>query len=252
MLINSGLDKLDEAHLKPTNVEIQLNYLEIAIPNISKKVTKACRDMFNREFGMEQKYSRKFKKLSNPEEDKILFRLGFGALSILVIDWLIEDRIGSNRLDRCDPFTKAAITYAFSGNYLRGEKLLKEVYGLFSTDRNSDMPKRFYNYIQNNESDLTSYLTKNHPMLFVSDEHYFLLKEDVEFFIANYYSFKELEELVDEVIESREQIETINRLHKKLIYLGVYGEKDLSYLDDVCQSISLFFGAQYRKSLQSA
>ncbi|RZB28658.1 MAG: hypothetical protein AEth_01918 [Candidatus Argoarchaeum ethanivorans] len=241
--------KLGKDYLKPANVEIRLNYLEIAIPNINKEITKACRDMFNREFGMEQKYSRKFEKLSKPGEDKILFRLGFGVLSKLVIDWLIGDQIGSNRLNRCDPFTKAAITYALSGNYIRGEKLLEEVYGLFRTDRNSGMPTWFYNYIQKNEKDLTPYLTKSHPMSFVSDEHYSLLEEDVKFFIVNYHLFKDLEELVDDVIESREKIEPQKRLHETLMQLGIYEEKDLSHLDNVCQSISLFFGAQYRKNL---
>ena len=242
--------KLDKEYLKPADVEISLNYLEITIPNINKEITKACKDMFNREFRMELEYSRKFKKLSNPDNDKILFRFGFGFLSFLVIDWYTEEQNISNRLDRCDLFTKSAIIHALSGNYLRGEKLLNEVYELFSTDRKSDMPKHFCNYIQNNEKELTSYLTKSHPLSFMSNDHYVQLIKDVEFFIDEYYMFENIGKLMKTAIESREKTEQFAHIHEELTLLGAYKEKDLSYLDDVCQSISLFFGAQYRKSLQ--
>ncbi|MCD4779539.1 MAG: hypothetical protein K8S27_03175, partial [Candidatus Omnitrophica bacterium] len=247
LLANSGLD---DDYLKPSNVEIWLDYLEITIPNINREITKACRDMFNKEFGMEQIYSRKFKKISKPDDDKILFRFGFGILSSFVIDWHTEKQNSSNRLDRCDQFSKAAITHALSGNYQKGEKLLNEVYGLFSIDRNSDMPMQFSNYIQNNEKDLTSYLTKSHPMAFMSINHYVQLKKDVEFFIDKYNMFQNIGKLVETAIESQ-TIELIENIRIKLTRLGVYEVKDLSYLDDVCHSISLFFSAQYRKNLQS-
>ena len=238
--------KLDEEYLKPADVYVSLDYLEITIPNINREITKTCRDMFYKEFGMELAYSRKFKQLSNPDNDKILFRFGFGILSHFVIDWYTEKQNIPNRLDRCDPFTKSAITNALSGNYLKGEKLLNEVYELFSTDRNSDMPKQFCNYIQNNEKELTSYLTKSHPLSFISNDHYVQLKKDVEFFIDEYYMFETIRELVEIAIESREKVKHFTDVRKELTRLGVYKEKDLSYLDDVCQSISLFFGAQYR------
>ena len=243
--------KLDEEYLKPSDVEIFLYYLEIAIPNINREITKACRDMFYREFGMELAFSRQFKKLSDPDNDKILFRFGFGFLSLLVIDWYTEKQNSLNRLRRCDPFTKAAINHALSGNYLRGEKLLNEVYELFSTDRNIDMPKQFYNYIQKNEKELTSYLTKSHPMSFMSNDHYVQLKKDVEFFISKYYLFEDIGKLVQTAIKSPKKIELIAHIRQKLTRLGIYEVKDLSYLDDVCHSISLFFGAQYKKSLTS-
>jgi len=248
LLVKAGLN---EDYLKPANVELRLDYLEITIPNINREITKACRDMFNKEFGMELAYSKRFKKLSNPDNDKILFRFGFGILSYFVIDWYTEKQESSNRLHRCDPFTKAAITHALSGNHIRGAKLLNEVYELFSTDRNSDMPKHFYNYIQNNEIELTSYLTKSHPMSFMSNDHYVQLKKDVEFFIDQYHMFEKIGKLVETAIESQ-KVELIARIRKELTHLGVYEEKDLSYLDDVCQSISLFLSAQYRKSLQSS
>jgi len=247
LLVKSGLS---DNYLKPSNVEIRLNYLEIAIPNINREITKACRDMFNEEFGMELAYSKKFKKLSNPDNDKILFRFGFGILSHFVIDWYTEKQQSSNRLHRSDQFTKAAINHALSGNYLSGIKLLNEVCELFSTDRNSDMPKQFFNYIQNHENELTSYITKNHPMSLMSNDHYVQLKKDVKFFIDNYFLFEDIGELVETAIELP-NIELITSIQEELTYLGVYEKKDLSYLDDVCQSISLFFGAQYRKSLQS-
>ena len=248
LLAKSGLD---DHKLKPSNVKIWLDYLEITIPNINREITKACRDMFNREFGKELAFSRKFEKLSNPEDDKILFRFGFGFLSSLVIDWYTEKQNSSNRLDRCDPFAKAAINHALSGNYTKASKLLDEVYELFSTDRSSDMPKQFHDYIENNEKELIPYITKGHPMSFMSNDHYVQLKKDVKFFIDNYFLFEDIGKLVETAIELP-NIEPITPIRKKLTQLGVYEEKDLSYLDDVCQSISLFFGAQYRKSLQSS
>lgn len=247
LLANSGLDN---HKLKPSNVKIWLYYLEITIPNINREITKACRDMFTKELGKELAFSRKFEKLSNPEDDKILFRFGFGFLSSLAIDWYTEKQNSSNRLDRCDPFTKAAINHALSGNYTKARKLLDEVYELFSTDRSSDMPKQFHDYIENNEKELIPYITKSHPMSFMSNDHYVQLKKDVEFFIAKYYLFEDIGKLIETAIESQ-KIELIAPIRKKLTQLGVYEEKDLSYLDDVCHSISLFFGAQYRKSLQS-
>ena len=248
LLANSGLD---DKNLISSNVIIQLHYLEITIPNINREITKACRDMFNKEFGKELAFSRKFKKISNPDDDKILFRFGFGFISYLAIDWYTEKQNSSNRLDRCDPFAKAAINHALSGNYQKGENLLDEIYKLFSTDRNSDMPKQFCDYIQINEKELIPYITKSHPMSFMSNEHYVQLKEDVEFFIANYYLFKDVGKRIETAIESH-KIDTFWIVRKKLTHLGVYEEKDLSYLDDVCHSISLFFSAQYRKSLHSS
>ncbi len=249
LLINSDLD---ETYLTPSNVRFSLDYLEITMPNINQEITKRCKDMFDKEFGAEQEYSKKFKRLSDPKEDEIMFRMGFGFLSVLVVDWLTEDQESSARLDRSDPFTKAAIGYALSGSYRRSLELLREIDELFNVDRNSDMPSRFHNYIINNERNLIPYLTKKHPMVFMPDENYNFIKEDVEFFINNYEMFKDVNELAKNVIESREEIIPVQKLYKKLKLLGIYKEKDLSYLDDVCSSISLFFGAQYRKSLQSA
>lgn len=249
LLINSDLD---DKYLTHSNVQFQLDYLEITIPNINQDVTTACEDMFNKEFWVEQAYAKKIKKLSDPGEGEIMFRLGFGFLSPLVIDWFTRDRRGSARLDRSDPFTRNAINYALSGNRTRGLKLLKEVKDVLNTDRDSDMPARFYNYIEDNEKGLCPYLTKKHPMEFMSYKDYNLIKEDIEFFIRNYRIFKDVEELTEEVIESRKEMIPIKTLHGKLKRLGIYKEKDLSYLDDICKSISLFFGAQYRKSLQSA
>ena len=249
LLINSGLD---EEYLTPDNIQFQLDYLEITMPKINQEITTACNDLFNKKFKMEQRYSSKFKKLSNPRGDEIMFRLGFGFLSILTLDRLSRSQASSVRSDRSDPFTKAAMNYALSGNYIRGVKILEEVNELFKVDRNSNMPSRFHSYITSYEYDLIPYLTKKHPMSFMSDEHYDLLKNDVEFFMNNYDTFKDFGELIENVVRSSDEKEPIARIHNKLKRLGIYKEKDLSYLDDICSSISLFFGAQYRKSLQSA
>ena len=249
LLINSDLDY---DYLIHSNVQFVLKYLEITIPNINQKITTACMDMFDKEFGVEQAYARKIKRLSDPGEGEIMFRLEFGFLSPLVIDWLTEDQADSARLDRSDSFTRTAINYALSGNRTRSLKLFEEIDELFNADRNSDMPTRFHNYIKYHEKDLVPNLTKKHPMAFMSDEDYNLIKEDVEFFMKNCDMFEDVKELTEDVIRFRKKLVRVNILHKKLKRLGIYKEKDLSYLDDVCKSISLFFGAQYRKSLQSA
>ena len=142
-----------------------------------------------------------------------MFRLGFGFLSVLVVDWLTGDRVSSDRLDRSDPFTRAAINYALSGSHRRGLKLLEEVEELFNTNVNSDMPCRFYKYIQNNEKDLVTYLTKKHPMAVLPDEDYYLIMEDVKFFISNYEMFKDVKKLLEDVVSSREEMTLINTLH---------------------------------------
>jgi len=247
LLIRLDLGKDD---LTPNKVQFWLDYLEITIPNINQEVTTACEDMFNREFRAEQAYARKINRLSDPEEGKIMFRLGFGHLNV-VVDWFTEDHASSTRLDRSDPFTKAAINYGLSGNRRRGLNLLKEVYELFNADRNSDMPFRFYNYIQTNEKNLIPYLTKKHPMIFLPDDDYNLAKEDVKFFIDNYNTLDNIKKLMEQIITSSKETRLVDTVYKKLIYLDIYNEKDLSYLDDICKSISLFFGAQYRKSLKS-
>ncbi|MCD4677200.1 MAG: hypothetical protein K8S18_14575 [Desulfobacula sp.] len=249
LLIRSDLGKND---LTPNKVQFWLDYLEITIPNINQEVTTACEDMFNSEFRVEQAYAREMNRLSDPEEGKIMFRLGFGPLSNVFIDWFTEDHASSIRLDRSDPFTKAAINYGLSGKRRKGLSLLKEVYELFNADRNSDMPFRFYNYIQTNERNLVPYLTKKHPMLFLPDEDYNLAKEDVNFFIDNYNMLDDIEKLMKQIIKPSKETILIDIVYKKLINLDIYKEKDLSYLDDICKSISLFFGAQYRKSLKSA
>jgi len=249
LLINSGLD---EEYLTPDNIQFWLDYLEITMPKINQEITTACKNMFNEMFRIELRYSTKFRKLSNPKEDEIMFRLGFGFLSILTLDRFSKIQASSVRLDRSDPFIKAAMNYALSGNYIRCIKLLEEFDELFTVDRNSDMPSRFYSYITSNEYDLIPYLTKKHPMSFMSDEHYDLLKNDVKFFINNYDTFKDLGELIENVVRSSNEIVPITRIHNKLKRLGIYKEKDLSYIDDICSSISLFFGAQYKKSMQSA
>ena len=249
LLISSGLE---DNYLDHSKVHFRLHYLEITIPHINQKITTACRNMFDKEFEVEQAYARKIKRLSYPGEGEIMFRLGFRFLSPLVIDWLTEDRFISARLDRSDPFTRAAINYALSGSCARGLELLIEINELFHADPDSNMPARFYKYIKANEKHLAPYLTKKHPMVFMSDEDYNLTKDDIKFFIKDYEMFREVKELTENVIISHNEMISIKILHKKLRRLGIYKEKDLSYLEDVCKSISLFFGAQYRKSLQSA
>ena len=246
LLISSGLE---DNYLTPSNVQFNLHYLEITIPHINQNITKACRDMFDKEFKVEQAYARKIKRLSYPGEGEIMFRLGFRFLSPLVIDWLTENRLISARIDRSDPFTRAAINYALSGSYVRGLELLIEINELLNADQDSDMPARFYKYIKANEKHLAPYLTKKHPLVFMSDEDYNLTKDDIKFFIINYGMFREVKELTEDVFRSHQEMIPLKFLRKKLKRLGIYKEKDLSYLDDVCKSISLFFGAQYRKSL---
>lgn len=242
LLINSGLDT---KYLTSANIQFWLRYLEITIPIINNEITTACVDMFNRDFGTEQIYARKFKKIYNPKEDEFIFRLGF--LSKLTLDRFLKDKRNEDRMNRSDPFTKAAIYYALSGNHRRGFELLYEIDRLLEADRDCNTPSRFYYYIMTYEKDLICFLTERHPMSFMSDKNYNILKNDVKFFLTNYHDFKNLEELIGEGIESKNKIEYVDRIDNKLKYMGIYKEKDMSYLDTICIDISMFFAAQYRK-----
>lgn len=243
---------LDEQYITPQNIDFGLNYLEITIPNINKDITAACAHMLNQEFLIEQKYSRKFERMYDTKRGEFTFRLGFGQLSTLSASYLSRNRLKLNKFERADIFTKTAINYALSGKYIRGINLLYEIDELYQLDDKYNMPSQFYRYIINKEKHLIPYLTKKHPSAFLSDDDYNVLKTDVEFFVANYQMFIDVEETIDDAIRSTDKIEHAKNLNRTLKYLGVYKEKDLSYLDDVCHNLSLIYGAKYRKLINTS